>query len=241
MQLLLFSDDVLAARRLSERLVISGFAMAPTRNLEKLSVPAKQQNAAAIMVDIGLTGPLAKAVVQVLRHAGYEQPLLVLTGRDDWQERIECLDAGADECLVKPVRSEEIGARIRTIIRRSGGNSSNLLAFGEVELDLKSRSATLAGKALDLTRNELRVLGLFMLRPSQVLSSDDIRERLYPSGSDRSNNAVEVHIARLRRKIGRARIRTVRGLGYRLVEVAHTSCQSLVESADKSPIIDESF
>jgi len=172
----------------------------------------------AVVLDLGTgTGPAADHV-RLIRRAGLEQPCLVLSAHDDWRDKIECLDAGADDYVVKPVRSEEVAARLRAMIRRASGNATDRFESGDLVLDLRVRCAWLADRCLDLTRNEFRLLRMFLLEPGKVMTHQEIHRQLYPDRADCSTNAIEVQIARLRRKIGRTRIRTIRGLGYRYFE-----------------------
>lgn len=170
--------------------------------------------AEAMIVDITGAAPEAAEFVRPLRAAGLWQPLLILSERGHWREKVRSLDSGADDFIVKPARAEEIAARIRAIVRRNAGSAHEMIVAGDLELDLKARIVSLKGEVLDLTRNEFRLLRAFVLRAEDVISHQEIHALLYPTAPERSLNAVEVHIARLRRKIGRSRIRTVRGMGY---------------------------
>lgn len=170
-----------------------------------------------VVVDLGATSPSAATFVQPLRAAGIAKPIMLLSDQGDWRERVAAFDAGADDYVLKPVRTEEIAARLRALIRRSGGKATDRIVFGDIELDLKQRCAWRSGQCLDLTRNEFRLLRLFMFAPDRTISHDEIQQGLQPGHAECSRNATEVQIARLRRKVGHDRIRTLRNLGYRFV------------------------
>lgn len=168
----------------------------------------------AIILELGDSAEAETRAIRNLRSGEYNQPLIVLSEWANWRERVDCLDAGADDYIVKPVRSEEVAARLRAIIRRSAGVASDCLTAGEISLDLKGRVATLRGQNLSLSRNEFRLLQALMLKGGKPLSHAEIHELLYAREPERTLNAIEVHVARLRRKIGREHIVTVRGIGY---------------------------
>lgn len=215
MQILLIGHETEATRFLVARLREAEFRCRIAASADLACRRHLIEHAEAIILDVSGASSEACQTVRRLRGAGIVQPLLVLTPQCDWRIRIECLDAGADDHVVKPVRTEEIVARIRAIVRRRAGSSTDHIACGELELDLKAKCAWLAGKCLDLTRNEFRLLRLFVLRPHNTMTHQEIWSQLNDDGAKCSNNAVEVQVARLRRKVGHDRIRTVRGVGYR--------------------------
>jgi DNA-binding response OmpR family regulator len=174
-------------------------------------------HAEAIIVDMSECGRAAAQVVRRLRQARIDRPLIVLSPPCDWRERIDNLEAGADDHITMPFRSEEIVARLHAVIRRRAGSATDRMAAGNLELDLRTSSAWLDGECLNLTRNEFRLLRLFLLRADHTMSQQEIWSHLNEDASTCSTNAVEVQIARLRRKVGRTRIRTLRGTGYRYV------------------------
>ncbi|MGE5722784.1 MAG: winged helix-turn-helix domain-containing protein [Sphingomonadales bacterium] len=215
MQVLLIGTDPGESRILAKRLAPAGFVALHADSPEQAVRNGFNQRAVAVIVALGLGASNAATIVRSLREAGMDQPLIVLAARGGWREKIECLDCGADDYLLKPVHSEEIAARLRAIIRRSAGSATDRISVGGIDLDLKTRCAWLEGKCLNLTRNEFRLLRLFMLLPGRNLKHSEIQDQLHPGMADRSINALEVQIARLRRKVGRQRILTVRGIGYR--------------------------
>jgi len=216
-QLLLIESGLDSLGWLAERLAGSGFVVRQVHSLEQALQDGVAERATAVIADIGHSGPQGQAIATLLRKAGMTQPLMILSARGDWRERVETLDAGADDYVAKPVRSEEVAARLRALIRRSIGSPTDQITVGDIELDLKARCAWLAGKCLNLTRNEFRLLRLFLLQPERIMTHQEIRDRLHSGEADCSRNAIEVQIARLRRKVGRHRIRTIRGVGYRYI------------------------
>lgn len=216
MRLLLIEDDPRLANRLAARLASDGMIVAHLASAEAVTDLHDIESYAALIVDIGLPGIDGIAFIRKVRAAGCSLPILILSARGTWEEKVAGLNAGADDYMVKPVRAEELVARINALLRRASGQTGERLSAGEVELDLQSKTALLHGKTVDLTQIEFRLLQLFLLRPGHVLRHADILDHLYPAAKEREPNTVEVHIGRLRRKIGKDAIRTVRGLGYRL-------------------------
>lgn len=214
MRLLLIDKDREQSGWLADRLAGCGFAARLALSAEQVVANRMAIGAAALVLDHGLGSGPASPAVQTLRKGGICQPLVVLATRDDWRDRIECFDAGADDFLLKPVRSEEIAARLRAIIRRSAGQPTDRIQLGGLDLDLKARCAWLDGRCLNLTRNEFRLLRMFMLQPERVVAHADLLDHLNPGGARPTTNAAEVLIGRLRRKIGAGLITTVRGVGY---------------------------
>ena len=216
MRILLIEDDRDIAQRLAARLATLGFSVDHAFDAETAMAWPEPAQLTALVVDVGLPGFNGIDLVRLWRDRGLTTPILILTARGSWQEKVEGLNAGADDYVVKPVHAEEIAARLHALVRRAGGYAAARLCAGAVALDPSARAAWLDDVPLELTQTEYRLLHLFMLRPGHVLGQDDILNHLYPAGDVRDRNTVEVHIGRLRRKIGRAAIGTVRGLGYRL-------------------------
>lgn len=216
MRLLLVEDDPELGRRLSERLRGADFAVDLAVNAAQAECWPDMERIAAIILDLGLPDGDGVNLLRQWRAARVDCPILVLTARGSWQDKVEGLNAGADDFVVKPARFEELMARLNALFRRHAGRRDNLLEVGNLRLDNLSREVSLAGEPLALSRQEYRLLNLFMRRPGQALSQGDIIEHLYDLEAERDHNTVEVLIGRLRRKIGRERITTLRGLGYRL-------------------------
>ena len=217
MKLLVFDPSREFASRQGDRLSSLGFV--PTRAISQAELLSlgKSALAEAILIDLPALNSSVIESVRALRRSGITLPVMVIAGESDWHDRVDAFDAGVDDFVHKPVRSEEIASRLRAMIRRAGGNSTDRIVDGTLELDLKLQCGWLAGQCLDLTRSEFRLLRLFMLAPDRTISKTDIRERLQKRPGEASGNAVEVQITRLRRKIGRDRIRTLRDQGYRFV------------------------
>ncbi|MXP30037.1 response regulator [Porphyrobacter algicida] len=215
MRLLLVEDDAELGPRLAVRLRAANFAvdLATTRE-EAEDWPDLDKMAAAIL-DLGLPDGDGLEVLRSWRDHGVETPVLILTARGSWQEKVEGLNAGADDFVVKPVRFEELLARLNAQFRRHQGRRASRLEAGDISLDPLTHAVEMSGSPLSLSRQEFRLLHLFMRRAGQVLPQADILEHLYELEAERELNTVEVLVGRLRRKIGRERIETLRGLGYR--------------------------
>lgn len=170
----------------------------------------------AIILDLGLPKIDGLTVLKRWRANGRTLPVLVLTARASWQEKVDGIDAGADDYLAKPFQMEELLARLRALIRRASGHASAELACGPVRLDTRSGVVSVKGAAINLTSHEYRVLSYLMHHPGKVISRSELTEHLYAQDFDRDSNTIEVFIGRLRRKLGVDVIHTVRGLGYRL-------------------------
>lgn len=215
MRLLLVEDDEQLARRLSDRLRGAGFAVDVARNRADGQDWPDMDKMAAVILDLGLPDGTGMDLLRFWRARRVECPILILTARGSWQDKVEGLNAGADDFVVKPVRFEELLARLNALFRRQTGKHDPWLEESGIRLDPVSRSVLRDGEPLMLSKQEFRLLQLFLRRAGQVLSQGDIVEHLYDLDSQRELNAVEVLISRLRRKIGRDRITTLRGLGYR--------------------------
>ncbi|MEQ1496194.1 MAG: response regulator transcription factor [Novosphingobium sp.] len=216
MRLLLIEDDIRLANRLTARLASEGMIVAHATSAEQALELDDFESLAALIVDIGLPGADGVTFIRKVRSLGFTIPILVLSARGNWEEKVEGLNAGADDYVVKPVRAEELIARLQALMRRASGQAGERLSASGIELDLQQKSAWVEGKPVDLTQNEFRLLQLFLLRPASILAQSEILDHLYSKTKGREANTIEVNIARLRRKIGKDAIRTVRGLGYRL-------------------------
>lgn len=167
----------------------------------------------AIILDLGLPDVQGVEVLSRWRQGGQEVPVLI---SGSWAEKVEGLNAGADDYISKPCHIQEVAARLRVLIRRSAGKATPTLVHNDIELSPASRTVTVAGKPVDLTAQEFRILNYFIHRPGRVISQPELLDHLYSLDTERDPNTVEVYVARLRRKLGRDAIRTLRGLGYRL-------------------------
>lgn len=215
MRILLVEDDEQLARRLAERLRGSGFAVDVARSLAEGEAWPDMDKIELVILDLGLPDGTGMELLRLWRARKVACPVLILTARGSWQDKVEGLNAGADDFVVKPVRFEELLARLHALLRRFGGTRSSVLEAGGLRLDPISGEVSGEEGAIALSKQEFRLLHLFMRRPGQVLAQGDIVEHLYELDSHREANAIEVLVSRLRRKIGAGRIATIRGLGYR--------------------------
>ncbi|MGJ8536012.1 MAG: response regulator transcription factor [Parasphingopyxis sp.] len=216
MHILLVEDDPELAQRIAARLTSAGFSVDRAASGEDAQDWPDVDQMAAIILDLGLPNMSGMEVLETWRRRKLQTPVIILTARGSWQEKVEGLNAGADDFVVKPVRSEELIARLHAVIRRAEGQSTNTIRAGRVVVDPAAKTAMLDGKPLSLSKQEFRLLQLFASRPGHILSQSDILNHLYALDEERDLNTVEVHVSRLRRKIGREAIVTIRGLGYRL-------------------------
>lgn len=171
-----------------------------------------------MVLDLGLPKIDGLTVLKRWRSAGYTFPVIILTARAELHERIEGLNAGADDYLSKPFQMGELVARVHALVRRAAGHASSVLTAGNVRLDISTSQVTCDGLAVSLTAHELKVLGYLMLNKGKVVSRSTLIEHIYAQDFDRDSNTVEVFIGRIRKKLGSDLIETVRGLGYRIPE-----------------------
>ena len=172
----------------------------------------------AVVLDLGLPVQDGLSVLRHWRAAGRAMPVLILTARGSWQEKVEGMDAGADDYLAKPFHMEELLARLRALLRRGGEHASAEWRCGPIWLDTRQARVLVDGQPLVLTSHEFKLLSLLMQRKGEVLSRTELSEHIYAQDSDRDSNTIEVFVARLRKKLPEGSIETVRGLGYRLVD-----------------------
>ena len=216
MRILVVEDEPTLARQLSDGLAAAGYAVDLADNGIDAHFLGDAEPVDAVVLDLGLPGMDGITVLKKWRAAGRAMPVLILTARDTWHEKVGGIDAGADDYLSKPCHMEELLARLRALIRRAGGHASAELGCGPLKLDTRASRATVDGQALTLTSHEYRVLAYLMHRQGEVVSRTDLVEHIYAQDFDRESNTVEVFIARLRKKLPPGMIDTVRGLGYRL-------------------------
>lgn len=215
MRILIVEDEAELAARLVANLTARGITC------ESLSSAEDAKDFAAegfdvLVIDLGLPGMSGLDLIRHLRGRRVATPILIFTARSSWQEKVEGLNAGADDFLVKPVHVEELVARLHALARRAAGHADARLTAGDLALDPALKQVSVKGEPVAVTGSEFRLLSLFMYKPRQVFSQGMILDHLYPLDQDRDPNTVEVLVGRLRRKIGRDRIVTVRGIGYRL-------------------------
>ncbi|AHE98361.1 response regulator transcription factor [Thioalkalivibrio paradoxus] len=217
MRLLLVEDDAALRRRVAVQLEAAGFAVDHADNGIDAEFLGSEIDYDVVVLDLGLPGRDGLSVLAGWRSRGRRLPVLVLTARDAWFEKVEGFKAGADDYLAKPFHIEELVARLRALVRRGGGQEGTVLEWGGLSLDEERRSVTVdGGPPCDLSRIEYRLLRVFLSGPGRVLSKARIAEHVYDDSAEHESNVIEAHIKRLRRKIGVDRIETVRGQGYRL-------------------------
>jgi two-component system, OmpR family, response regulator len=213
MRILLVEDDECIAMDVSKALREAGYMVEHAANGEDAWFLGDTENFAAVVLDLGLPGLDGLAVLNRWRDRGCETPVIVLTARGSWSERVEGIDAGADDYLPKPFRLEELLARLRSIIRRSAGRASSVLKAGRVSLDERNMTIKVDDVSIDLSTLEYRLVAYLMHRRGQVVPQSELVEHVY--GLDhQTSNAVEVLVARVRKKIGGGFIETRRGFGY---------------------------
>jgi two-component system, OmpR family, response regulator PhoP len=219
MRVLVVEDEAALRETLRTRLEAAGFTVdeAPDGN-EALFAGTEYPLDVAI-VDLGLPGLAGLEVIRRLRAAHKTYPILILTARDNWQDKVEGLQAGADDYVAKPFHFEEVLARVQALLRRAGGWASPLLQCGPVVLDTRAQTVQVSGAAVELTTFEYRILEHLMLRAGDVISKTELTERLYDQDFERDSNVIEVLVGRLRRKLDPQEqlhpIETLRGRGYR--------------------------
>ncbi len=218
MRILVVEDDARLGKQLRDWLSAESYAVDWTRDGEEGQYLGATQPYDAAVLDLGLPKVDGLTALRSWRKAGNTVPVLILTARDQWHEKVQGIDAGADDYLAKPFRMEELLARLRALIRRAQGHASPELVCGSVVLDTRTGRVTADGQPVPLTAHEYRVLAYLMHRKGQVASRSELTEHIYAQDFDRDSNTIEVFIGRLRRKLGVDIIKTVRGLGYQVTE-----------------------
>jgi len=216
MRILVVEDEPTLASQLVKAFQTAGYAVDRSADGEEAEFMARTNAYDAIVLDLGLPILDGLTVLKKWRADRLSAPVLVLTARRTWHEKVEGIDAGADDYLSKPFEMEELLARIRALIRRSTQQVAPELQWGKVTLDPRKGKVFVEGSPVALTAHEYRVLSYLMHHPSQVVSRSELIDHIYAQDFDRDSNTIEVFIGRLRKKIGADIIENVRGLGYRL-------------------------
>ena len=216
MRVLLVEDNAELVALLVKGLARSGFAADSVGNAGDAAHSLAAMRYSAIVLDLGLPDQDGLSLLRGIRGRGDSTPVLVLTARDGVSDRVNGLRAGADDYLEKPFHIEEVVARLRALARRSAGAANPVLHHRDIDLDTITGRVTCAGRPIDLTAQELKILSYLMHRPTRIVSQGELVDHVYSFDAPRQSNTVEVYVARLRRKLGHGSIRTVRGLGYRL-------------------------
>ena len=219
MRILVIEDELDLQAHVRRRLEAEGYVVDTSGDGHEGLFFATEYPLDAAIIDIGLPGLSGIEIIRRLRGAGHRLPVLILTARSRWQEKVEGLEAGADDYLVKPFRMEELLARLKALLRRASGAPTTELRCGPVELDLGTQQVRLNGRPLELTPFEYRVLEYLARHPREAVSKVRLSDYLYPHDDDRDSNVIEVIVGRLRRKLdpegSLGPIETLRGRGYR--------------------------
>lgn len=216
MRVLIVEDDPGLRRQLSDRMAADGYAVDTAADGEEAAFQGETEPYDAIILDLGLPRRDGLSVLRGWRESGINTPVLILTARDHWHEKVLGIDAGADDYLAKPFHMEELLARLRALVRRALGRTSAELRSGPIVLDTRTGTVTSSGQLVELTAYELRVLSYLMHHAGEIVSRSELTEHVYAQDFDRDSNTIEVFVGRLRKKLGVDLIKTVRGLGYRL-------------------------
>lgn len=214
MRILLVEDDETIGSAVRDHIAATTHAVDWVRNLADATEVTSAVNYGLILLDLQLPDGVGIEFLKKLRRKPDETPVIILTARDQISDRIEGLNSGADDYLVKPFNLGELSARILAVARRYSGSPQPTIRFADLEIDQPQRRVRLDGKDVVLTGREWAVLDLLVTRPGAIISKDQIEEALYAFGSEIESNTVEVYVSRLRKKIGKDRIRTARGVGY---------------------------
>lgn len=214
MRLLLVEDDRRIAADVARALDAAGYVVETVRNGEEAWFRGDTEDYGAVILDLGLPGMDGLAVLKRWRANGRSMPVLILTARGSWAERVDGIDAGADDYLPKPFRMEELLARLRSIVRRSAGHASPRIVAGDVELDERQMKVALRGVPVALSPLEYRLIAFLLHHRGRVVSQQELDENVYGHGEDHESNALEVLVGRVRKKLGSDLIETRRGFGY---------------------------
>lgn len=220
MRILVVEDDKDLNRQIADALTEAGYVVDCAFDGEEGHFLGDTEPYDAVILDIGLPEMDGLSVIEQWRRDGKKLPVLMLTARDRWSDKVAGIDAGADDYVAKPFHIEEVLARVRALIRRAAGHASAEIVCGPLRLDTKSSKVDLEGKPIKLTSHEFRLLAYLMHHMGEVVSRTELVEHLYDQDFDRDSNTVEVFVGRLRKKIGIDLIETVRGMGYRMREPA---------------------
>jgi len=220
MRVLVVEDDPDLSRQLTSALKEAGYVVDSAADGEEGHFLGDTEPYDAAILDIGLPVKDGLSVLEDWRRAGRTMPVLILTARDRWSDKVQGIDAGADDYVAKPFHIEEVLARLRALVRRSAGIAANEIECGPLRLDIKSGRVTVSGNPVKLTSHEYRVLEYLLHHRDRVVSRTELIEHLYDQDFDRDSNTIEVFVGRLRKKIPPELIETVRGLGYRIVKPA---------------------
>jgi two-component system OmpR family response regulator len=223
MRLLVVEDDPDLNRQLVGALTDAGYVVDKAADGEEGHFLGDTEPYDAVVLDLGLPILDGVSVLEKWRRAGKKMPVLILTARDRWSDKVAGFDAGADDYVAKPFHMEEVLARIRALLRRSAGHATSEISCGPLMLDTKSARVTVNGSAVKLTSLEFRLLAYLMHHMGKVVSRTELVEHLYDQDFDRDSNTIEVFVGRLRKKLGVDVLHTIRGMGYCVSEPDHAA------------------
>ena len=216
MRILIVEDEPNLGQQLRSTLEGAGYAVDLSTDGVDGHFLGETESYDAVVLDLGLPEMDGLTILNKWRKAERDMPVLVLTARDSWSDKVAGLDAGADDYLAKPFQSEELIARLRALIRRSAGHASSVLEAGDIRLDTRSGKVTKEGEPVKLTAQEYKLLSYLMHHKGKVVSRTELIEHIYDQDFDRDSNTIEVFVTRIRKKLGAETITTIRGLGYSL-------------------------
>lgn len=220
MRVLIVEDDSRIAEDVKNAVQAAGFVADITGDGDDAWFVGATEPYDAVILDLGLPGVDGLTILKRWRADGYTFPVLILTARSAWQERVDGIDAGADDYLVKPFQIQELVARLRAIVRRSSGLASTTITIGPLSIDTKMMSVTVADRPVQLTPLEYRLVAYLAHHPDRVITQTELSEHLYAYDGEKDSNAVEVLVGRVRRKLGADLIETRRGFGYLMTSQA---------------------
>ncbi|TDI57867.1 MAG: response regulator transcription factor [Alphaproteobacteria bacterium] len=216
MRILVVEDDPNLRRQLVDALRADGYAVDQAADGEEAEYLGEVEPYDAIVLDLGLPIKDGVSVLKHWRAGGLKVPVLILTARDQWSEKVAGFDAGADDYLTKPFQMEELQARIKALIRRAAGHASPIIECGAVRVDTGAATVSVNGQPVNLTGHEYKLLSYLIHHANTIVSRTELTEHIYDQDFDRDSNTIEVFVGRLRKKLGVDVIKTVRGLGYRM-------------------------
>ncbi|WP_374384864.1 response regulator [Dongia sp.] len=216
MRVLLIEDEPALGAAVEEHIRDAGHAVDRLMRLDDAEAALRAVEYGLVLLDLNLPDGSGIDLLKSMRRQGDTRPVIILTARDQIRDRITGLNAGADDYLVKPFDLDELAARVAAVARRSGGNPNTVIRLRDMEIDSTARVLRIDGKRTDLTAREWAILDELLRRPNAVVSKEKLEEALYSFDQEVESNTIEVHVSRLRKKLGKDAITTIRGIGYRL-------------------------
>lgn len=216
MRILLAEDDASQAESIKDWLELDGYSVDWVERGDHAILAVEQHQYDCILLDRGLPKASGDDILKTIRHRNSNTPVIFITAKDAIHDRIEGLDLGANDYLVKPFNLEELSARVRSQLRQHQTQAGQYLTFGNLQLDPQAKTLTQAGQVINLTAKEFQILHKLMQKPEHLFTKEQLEETLYAWGEEIESNAIEVFIYQLRKKIGSHQIKTIRGLGYRM-------------------------